>query len=225
MTEFIPPGTRFASPCPRRSRSSAAASCTARAWPTKPGASSNAARRQRHPDPHRPVAQRACRQQRRQSGTGLVGGDARPRQGHRHRSLVRHLRQLAGQLQGLDRPGVDQSGDRRAVSPRLSRNCRSRTCANAACDVVRGLGIDAPGLRDRQLDGRHDRPGLPAAAPGHRAHAHQRVRQRAGAAVLDRDPLAAARSDPPRPELEQRRLRRPNTIPKPACAWRASSAW
>ena len=102
----------------------------------------NAGARQRDPDPHRPVARRARRGQRRRSGAGLVGGDARPGQADRHRSLVRDLRQFAGQLQGLDRPGVGQPGHRRAVPASISPSCRSRTAPTPRPHVVRALGIE-----------------------------------------------------------------------------------
>ena len=50
------------------------------------------------------------------SFAGLVGKDGRPRQGHRHRSLLRHLREFAGQLLRFLGPRLDRSGH----GPRLS---------------------------------------------------------------------------------------------------------
>ena len=70
--------------------------------------------------------------------------------------------------------------------------------ANAAHAVVGEPRHRAAGLPDRLLDGRHERAGLHAAAPGQRARAHQRRHRAAGAAIRHRDPLAAARGDPAR---------------------------
>ena len=153
-------------------------------------------RQQRNPDRDRPFTGRACGGQRGQPCTRLVGSDARPRQTDRHPSLVRGLRQFAGQLQGFDRSGLAQPGHGPTVSPGLSRTVhrgrRARRHRSRAC-----AGHRAAGLRGRQLDGRHDRVGRADAAPGHCAQPRQHFRQCAGAAVLHRDPLAAARSDPP----------------------------
>ena len=205
------------------------------------------------PDRDRPVPRRACSGQRGQPGTGLVGSDGWPRQTHRYQPLVRGVREFAGQLQGFDRSGLAQSGHGRTVSPRLPRAVDRRRRTRRHRGRARP-GYRAAGLRGRQLDGRHDGPCHPDAASGHRAQPRQHFRQRAGVAVLDRDPLAAARSDPTRSQLEQRSLRRFDVprirhahgaqarrhhlslragmvatttmpnTPSPACAWRASWA-
>lgn len=74
-----------------------------------------------------------------------MGSDARPRQADRHGPLVRGLHQLAGQLQGFQRTGFDRPGQRghpyRLDFPELS----IEDVADAAFEVVRGLGIEQVG--------------------------------------------------------------------------------
>ncbi len=115
----------------------------------------------------------------------------------------------------LNRPPASRivSTSRAVDRRRRARRHRSRACA----------GHRAAGLRGRQLDGRHDRVGRADAAPGHCAQPRQHFRQRAGAAVLHRDPLAAAK----RSALIHAGMAATTTttrIPSPACAWRASWA-
>ena len=88
---------------------------------------------QRHP--RLPCADRrpACRQH--QSGdrqAGLVGSADRPRQDHRHRPLLRHLLQRDRRLHGLDRPGLDQPGDRQALWARPAGHHHPRHGARPA---------------------------------------------------------------------------------------------
>ena len=87
------------------------------------------------------------------------------------RSLVRDLREFARQLQGLDRPGVDRSRRPASRIASTSPTCRSRTSPTPPSHVVQRARHRAARLRHRQLDGRHDRAGVPAAASGRRARA------------------------------------------------------
>jgi homoserine O-acetyltransferase len=65
-----------------------------------------------------------------------------PGQADRHRPLVRGLRELVRQLQGLDRPGVDRSPPPARPTARRSPTCRSRTAPTPAFACVASLGID-----------------------------------------------------------------------------------
>ena len=90
---------------------------------------------QRRADLPRAHRRSACRQ--RPSGhrqARLVGDHGRARPADRHRALFRHLPERGRRLHGHDRPGLDQSGDRQAVGPRISRSSPSATwCARRRC--------------------------------------------------------------------------------------------
>ena len=95
----------------------------------------NAERSQRGAD--LPRAHRRPARRQRPSGhrqAGLVGDHGRPRQADRHRALFRHLPERGRRLHGHDRAGLDQSEDRQAVGPRVSRSSPSATwCARRRC--------------------------------------------------------------------------------------------
>ena len=115
----------------------------------------NADRVQRHPG--LPCAdRRPARRQRpsRHRQARLVGDHGRPRQADRHRPLLRHLRQRDRRLHGLDRPGLDQPGDRQALGPRFPGHHHPRHGARAG-DADRPPRHRQPVLRRRRLDGRH----------------------------------------------------------------------
>ena len=80
--------------------------------------------------------------------------------------------------------------------------------ADAAAAVVRALGIERLACVIGNSMGAMMSLALLARHSGHRAFARQHFRRGARPAVLHRDPLAAKRGDPPRPEVERRRLRR-----------------
>ena len=94
---------------------------------------------QRHPG--LPCADRRPARRQRPPGhrqARLVGDHGRARQADRHRPLFRHLLQRARRLHGLDRPGLDQSGDRPALRPRLPRHHHPRhgARAGACCSTI-----------------------------------------------------------------------------------------
>ena len=104
------------------------------------------------PCPHRRPARRQRASGDRQAG--LVGNDGRTRQADRHRALLRHLPERGRRLHGHDRAGVDQSDDRRAVGPRVSRRHHPRHGARAG-DAARPSRHRAAVLGGGRLDGRH----------------------------------------------------------------------
>ena len=87
---------------------------------------------QRRADLPRADRRPACRQ--RPSGhrqVRLVGNHGRARQADRHRALLRHLPERGRRLHGHHRAGLDQSADRQAVGPGLSRHHHPRHGARA----------------------------------------------------------------------------------------------
>ena len=112
-----------------RSRSRAAALSTRSSSPTRHGARSTTTR-QRHPrvprlDGRQP--RRRARSVRATPRPGWWDGHGRPRAAHRHRPLVRGVRQRARRVPGIDRPGVDRAGRPAGPTARASRSSRSAT--------------------------------------------------------------------------------------------------
>ena len=70
----------------------------------------------------------------------LVGDHGRPRQADRHRPLFRALRQRHRRLHGLDRPELDQPGDRPPLRPRLPGH-HHRDMVRAQARLLDHLGI------------------------------------------------------------------------------------
>lgn len=118
------------------------------------------------------------------------GRHAWRRQGDRYRPLVRGLRELAGQLQGLHRPGHRGPGHGelyRLAFPELSIEDGAR----AAVEVVHALGIAELACVIGNSMGGMTALAVLLLHPGI-ARSHQHFRQRAGAALLHCDPLVAA---------------------------------
>ena len=84
----------------------------------------------------------------------LVGDHGRPRPADRHRALFRHLPERGRRLHGHDRAGLDQSEDRQAVGPRISRHHHPRHGAGAG-DAARPSRHRLAVRGRRRLDGRH----------------------------------------------------------------------
>ena len=85
---------------------------------------------------------------------GLVGDHGRPRQADRHRALFRDLPERGRRLHGHDRPVLDQSEDRQALGPGISRHHHPRHGARAGHAARPSRHRDAV-LGGRRLDGRH----------------------------------------------------------------------
>ena len=111
--------------------------------------------RQRHPAVHRPVAVRARGVVADRSVARLVGKDGRARQGHRHRSLLRHLREFARQLLRLFGPGVHRSRHGPGLSPGFpgpvgrrhrARRLRSRCARSASSRLSAVVGASLGGM-------------------------------------------------------------------------------
>ena len=85
---------------------------------------------------------------------GLVGHGGGPRPANRHRPLLRHLRQCAGRLHGLDRPAQPARRRRRSVGHRLPAGHHPRHGARAE-DADRPPRHRAAVRGARRLDGRH----------------------------------------------------------------------
>ena len=132
-------------------------------------------------------------------------------QADRHAALVRDLRQLARQLQGV-RLGPASNLTRQPaenVSPHLSRTVdrghrERRACARA------GTGHRTARLHDWLLDGRHERTRLCRFAPAQRTRADQHFG--AVQSCCQISPIAIRslqrRSDPARSEMERRCVHR-----------------
>ena len=222
MTEFIPPGTRFfdlPSPFPmKRGGALHGARVAYETWGTLNAARDNAVLILTGLSPDAHAAANAGNPE-----AGLVGGDARPGQADRHRPLVRDLRELARQLQGLDRPGLDQSRHRRALPARLprpvGRGRRRRRRARGARARHR-----APRLRDRQLDGRHGRAGVTCCAiRASRARTSTSPARRTRCRSRSRSARCSARRSAST-RTGTTAATTTSTTPNRACAWRASSA-
>ena len=139
----------------------------------------------------------------------LVGDHGRSGQADRHRALFRHLPERARRLHGLDRAGLDQSGDRQAVGPRFSGHHHPRHGARAG-DAARSARHRHAVRGRRRLDGRH----AGAAMGGELSRA--RVR---GAADRLRDAAFGAehrlpRGRPPGGDGRSGMARRPLSSPK-----------
>ena len=105
--------------------------------PRLPRAQRRRARGRLHADAGRAEHARRLRRRRPRrrgrQGPRLVGRHDRPRQGVRHRPLLRRLHQPARRLPRHDRAVVDRPGDRQAVRARTSRSSPSPTwCAPSA---------------------------------------------------------------------------------------------
>ncbi len=124
-----------------RSRSRAAACSTSRPWPTRRGAPGRRRGQRRAGVPcadRRRPRDRAVRA--RSPHHRLVEGHRRPRPGHRHRSLVRGVRQRARRLPGNDRSGLDRipaTGRRTAPGSPSYRPRHVRTQALLADELGR----------------------------------------------------------------------------------------
>ena len=157
-------------------------------------------------------------------GTRLVGRHDRPRQGLRHRSLLRRQHQPARRLPRHDRTFVDESGDRQAVRVGLSGHHRRRHGADRA-RVPRRARHRAAGGRRRRIARRHAgvRVGDPLSRSGRRDRRdREHARPPAAGRRLERD---RAQRDHGRSRLAGRPLLRHRTHARtPAWAWRAWSA-
>ena len=136
-------------------------------------------------------------------GTRLIGPGPR----HRHRPLLRGLRQRARRLPGLDRPGVASARTGASRTGPASRWCPSATWS-APRPARRRARHRAVAQRHRRLDGRHAGPrvGRDVPRPGRVARAHRHLRGRHRPA----DRLVEHRSTRhrARPRLARRRLLR-----------------
>ena len=117
------------------------------------------ARRRRHPTPcscatPSPATATPSARSARPPHAGLVGRPDRPRQGHRHRPLVRRVRQRARRLPGHApaRPApTPTTASRGAAASRWSRS--ATWCARQA-SLADHLGVAPLAQRGRRLDGR-----------------------------------------------------------------------
>ena len=159
--------------------------------------------RQRHPAVHRSFALRTRGIFAAGSIAGLVGKDGRRRQGHRHRSLLRHLRQFAGELLRFLGPGLDRPGHRARVSTGFPRPLggghrarRLRSRAHARHREALGGGW--------RFAGWHGGAGIRGAIRRRRAPRDQHLRKPRGLAVCHRAALPAARRHPHRSRVARR---------------------
>ena len=190
-----------------RSRCAAAARCRASRSPTRPGATSARASRQRGADLHRPVAVGACGVVDRGSVAGLVGGHDRSGPADRHAPLLRHLRQFARQSVRLDLAG--------SINPATGEPYRLTFPVLTVEDIARAGHEVAVVARHRSGWPSVIGPSLGgmtvlaycALFPGRDAQRRFDFRRRALDAVLDRAALAAAGDDPPRSGLAGGQLR------------------
>ena len=143
-------------------------------------------------------------------GARLVGRHDRPRQGVRHRSLLRRLHQPARRLPRDDRAVVDRPGDRQAVRVGLPRHHRRRHGAHGARLPRRARHRAARGRRGR-IARRHAgvRVGDPLPRSGRRDRRdRQHPRDPAAGRRVERD---RAQRDHGRPGLAGRPLLRHRT--------------
>ncbi len=139
----------------------------------------------------------------------------------RHRPVLRHLRQFAGQLLRIERPGLGRPGDRAALPAELPRPLGGGHCPRG----LRGgaLARDPAGrYRHGAVARRHGRAGVRGALPGSGAPTGQHFRHARRLAVRHRAALHPAGGHHRRPGLAAGQLHGRPAAPHRAWAWRAS---
>ena len=167
MTEFIPPGTRFLalpSPFPmKRGGALHGARIAYETWGTLNAARDNAVLILTGLSPDAHAAANAGNPE--PGWWEAMLGPGKPIDTDR---WFVDLRELARQLQGFDRPGVDQPGDRRHRIGSTFPNCRSRTAPTPRAQWCTALGIERLACVIGNSMGGMIALALPAAASGHR---------------------------------------------------------